>query len=390
MISEMEIVPIWSSLGNQTVKVFVKTEKGVFSASSPTFLDRGKHDFKHLEVNQAIKKFHSVKKEFIGLDEGNYDIIDDKISRLGINNMGANTAAALSKACVKAGGEGNGYKILSPEAVRFPVPMASIVSGGVHGGYCSIQNFFVIPRVSTVYEAVTENHKFWEDVGRMMEKRGMILGRSGEGSWIVHFTDLKTIEFLVHHASQRNLGVGVDFGGSNLYNRGKYVYEKIGKKFDIGEQLEFVKHMVNTYNITYIQDPFQENDFEAYAELRKKLKNVKIVGGELYSSQPNRFKKGLDRKCTNGVAITIEGVGTVSRAMRLADSIRESGQITVLADNAEETGDGFLADLGVGAGFDVLKYGISGSEHVAKVNRLLEIWFDVSSRKKPEMARPGI
>ena len=387
MIKDIEIVPIWSSMGNRSVKVVVKTDKGVFSASSPTFLDTGRNEFRHLEVTQAIKKFHDVKKEFIGMTEDDYDIIDDRINKLGINSIGANVAACISKACVKAGG---GYKVLKPDAMRFPIPMANIVSGGIHGGYCSIQSFFVIPRVNTLYEAVNENYLFWKDVGKMLKERGMILGRSSEGGWIVHFTDLKTIEFLSHHASQRNLGIGIDFGGSNLYNRGKYVYDKIGKKFDAGEQLEFVRQFVDRYNVTYVQDPFHGNDFENFSELRKKLKDVVVCGSELYSSQPTRIKRGISLKSTNGVNLEIERAGTVSRLVRLVDNIREVGHVSVLGDRVEETTDDFLADLAVGSGVDVLKYGVSGGEHLSKINRLLEIWFDVSSRITPEITKLSI
>ena len=388
MIKDMEIVPIWDSMGQPSIKAVVKTEDGVFSASSPNLVT-GKNEFRFLDSNSAVKKFQEVKNNFIGTDEHSYDIVDDKLNKIGFNNIGANVSAAISKACVKAGGHGRGYNLINPQANRFPVPMAAIFSGGKHGGYCSIKNFFVIPRVGTVYDAVNENYKFWKDMGEILKKRGMILGRASEGGWIVHFTDLKTLEFLSHHAGQRNLGIGLDFGGSELYKNGRYVYEKIGQKLDGGEQLEFIRQMVQKYHISYIQDPFNPNDFTKFAELKKKLR-IPVIGGELYASQPTRFKKGLNYSSTSGISLKMEQAATVSRIVRLVDNAREAGQITVLSDQENETEDDFLADLAVGAGVDVLRYGVSGSEHISKINRLLEIWYDVSSRGKPEMAMLGI
>jgi enolase len=386
MITEMEIVPIWSSLGNRSVKVVVKTENGIFSSSSPTFLNGEKYCPNDLEVNQAIKKFHEIKKEFIGMDEHSYDIVDDKIKKIGYGNIGAAVAACISKVCVKAGSNGNGYKLLNPEAFEFPIPMASIVSGGVHGGYSSIRNFFVIPRARTLYECLDENYSFWKDIGKLMKDRGVILSRSSEGSWISNFTDLKTLDFLSHYTGQKNLGLGIDFGGSQLYHKGRYIYEKIGQKFDTGEQIEFVKEMVRKYNITYIQDPFHPNDFDAFVELKKRLQGTLVVGDELYSSQIGRLKKGITMKATGGAVVKIEKAGSVSAAIRFMDNCKDSGQVKIISDRVEETEDGFLADLAVGGRADVFRYGISGSEHVAKINRLLEIWFDVASRKQPEMA----
>jgi enolase len=386
MITEMEIVPIWSSLGNRSVKVVVKTENGIFSSSSPIFSDNGKYCPADLEVGQAVKKFHDIKKEFIGMDEHNYDIIDDKIKKIGYGNIGAGVSACISKACVKAGGKGNGYRLLNNEAFEFPLPMAPVISGGIHGGYSSIQNFFVISRARTLYDCINDNYSFWKDIGKLMKDRGVILGRSSEGSWISNFTDLKTLDILSHYAGQKNMGLGIDFGGSRLYKKGRYVYEKIGQKFDAGEQIEFVREMVKKYNITYIQDPFQPNDFDAFVELKKKLQSTLIVGDELYSSQIVRLKKGISMKATTGAVVKIEKAGTVSAAIRFMDNCKDNGQVKIIGDRIEETEDEFLADLAVGSRAEIFRYGISGSERVSKINRLLEIWFDVAARKQPEMA----
>jgi enolase len=386
MILNIDILPIWISNGEKGIQITVKTENGDFSSFASTVPSINKWEPQVLEVSKAIKKVHEIKKEFLNVNEADFDIVDDKLEKL-YSSIGSNSCIAISKACIKAASKGNPYSFLNPQAKKFPIPMASILCGGKNGGYCNIQNFFSIPRgAKSFFNAIAINYAFWKKMETVLKDRGMILGMNSEGAWIPQLNDTKMIELIVHHAERNNIGIGLDFSASNFYKKGVYEYPKIGKKFDAGEQLEFVKSIIRNYHITYVEDPFHHNDFNAFSELTKKTRGTIICGDDIFASQPSRIKKGIKSKAGNAFTLKLDKSITVSKALRILDSAKETDFMPVVSDRTIDTNDNFLADFCIATETPLLKYGISGGERTAKTNRFQEIWFDIASRTEPEMS----
>jgi enolase len=136
--------------------------------------------------------------------------------------------------------------------------------------------------------------------------------------------------------------------------------------------------MIEKYRLVYVEDPFNENDYAAFAELKKSTKCI-ICGDDLYASQALRIGQGGQHGATNAAIIKMDQAGTVSRALRAIDACENSQMAYVVSHRSGETCDSFIADFAVGTGAKFIKCGIAGGERTAKLNRLLEIWNETES-----------
>ena len=391
MIKDIIAIPSYNSRGEQTLKIWIMNKHGFYSAYAPSGKSRGKWEAKTLDAKKALKKVPKIKKRLIGMKERDYEIFDDKLEKIGgkdLKKIGANLSIALSMANIRAASDNKVYKFLNPDARHVPFPLGNVIGGGAHGGFTSIQEFLVFaPKAKDIFQAIETNFKVWNDVGKALRLKGFTAGRNDEGAWIMRKDDLKTLDFITKIAEKHGAKVGVDIAAGEFYKRGKYTYHHLKKKFNSGEQLEFVKDIIKTYKLVYVEDPFHESDFKSFSELRKKVKCL-IVGDDLYATNPERIVKGIDKEAGNGVLIKPDQIGLVSRAMLTAEIAKRGGFIPVVSHRSGETEDTFISDLAVAVEAPLLKCGISGTERVAKVNRLIEIWNGIKgTKRKPQMAK---
>jgi len=391
MIQDIIALPAYNSRGEHTIKIWIKNKSGFYSAYAPTGKSRGKWEAKTLDVKKIFKILPRVKKNLKGMREEEFEVFDDKLERLGgkdLGKIGANLAVALSMANIRAASDNKVYKFLNPNTRTVPFPLGNVIGGGAHGGFTSIQEFLVFPaKAKDIFEAIDTNFKIWREVGDLLRLKGFTAGRNDEGAWIVRKDDLKTLDIVTKIAEKHGAKVGLDVAATEFYKKGKYVYHHLKKKFDSGEQLEFMKHLVKTYKLAYIEDPFRENDFKSFSELRKNVKCL-IVGDDLFATNPERIVKGIDKDSGNGVLIKPDQVGLVSRAILTAEIGKRGGFTPVVSHRSGETEDAFISDLAVAVESPLIKCGISGIERVAKMNRLIEIWNGIKgSKHKPQMAK---
>jgi enolase len=242
-------------------------------------------------------------------------------------------------------------------------------------------------KAKDIFEAIETNFKIWGEVGKLLQLKGFTVGRNDEGAWIVRKDDLKTLEIVTSVAEKYGAKVGIDVAASQFYKKGKYVYYHLKKKFDSGDQLEFMKHLIKTYKLSYVEDPFHENDFASFAELRKSVSCL-VVGDDLFATNLHRIMKGIDKESCNGVIIKPDQAGLVTRAIHAADVAKRGGLVPIVSHRSGETEDAFISDLAVALEAPLIKFGISGTERVAKVNRLIEIWNGIkNSKMRPQMAK---
>ncbi|MEM5814267.1 MAG: enolase C-terminal domain-like protein [Candidatus Aenigmatarchaeota archaeon] len=386
MIKDIAAVPAWNSRGEKTVKVVVKTDKGAFFAYAPSGKSKGRWEAPVLSVEQIMQETPEIRKNLTGLDEGDWEKFDSHIEQVCGRNFekcGANFACALSMAVIRAASLNRVYKILGGGAA-FPYPIGNVVGGGAHMGSTAIQEFLVIPvKAKTIAEAVETNIAVWQEVGRVLS-RSRHIGRNDEGAWISGTDDVQTMDVVVEAAEHNGARVGIDVAASQLFIKGKYQWASLKKEFSTSEQLEFLKMMIEKYRLVYVEDPFNENDYAAFAELRKSVKCI-ICGDDLYASQALRIGQGAQHGATNAAIIKIDQAGTVSRALRAVDACDNGQMAYVVSHRSGETCDSFIADFAVGTGAKFIKCGIAGGERTAKLNRLLEIWNEVSETTAPQM-----
>jgi enolase len=379
-IKDISVLPAWNGRGEKTVKVSVKTDTGIFSAYAPSGKSKGRWETPVLGVEQILQAFPDIKKQLVGLDEGDWEKFDSHIEQVCGRNLekcGANFAAALSMAVVRAASRNKVYSILGGGNV-FPYPIGNVVGGGAHMGSTAIQEFLVIPiKAKTLAEAVETNFAVWQEVGRIVN-RARHMGRNDEGAWISGTDDVQTLDVVVEAAEHNGARVGLDVAASQMFMKGKYQWASLKKDFNTGEHLEFLKMMIDKYKLVYVEDPFNENDYAAFAELRKATKCI-ICGDDLYASQALRIGQGGQHGATNAAIIKMDQAGTVSRAMRAIDACENSQMAYVVSHRSGETCDSFISDFAVGTAARFIKCGIAGGERTAKLNRLLEIWNEAES-----------
>jgi enolase len=273
------------------------------------------------------------------------------------------------------------YRLLGEKSV-FPFPMGNAAGGGAHMGSTSIQEFLVIPvKAKTMREAIETNAAVWQEVGRVFN-RSRHTGRNDEGAWISGTDDVQTLDVVAEAAEHNGARVGIDVAAGQMFSNGRYRWASLKKEFDTGEQLEFLRLMIQKYRLFYVEDPFNENDYGAFAELRKRT-DCLISGDDLYASQPLRIAQGSHHGATNAAIIKMDQAGTVSRALRAIDACKNAKMEHVISHRSGETCDAFISDFSVATGARLLKCGIAGGERVAKLNRLFEIWNEAEG---PRMA----
>ncbi|MFZ3077847.1 MAG: hypothetical protein WA139_05295, partial [Candidatus Aenigmatarchaeota archaeon] len=265
LIKDIFLSRIFNSRGEPSVKVSVLTEKGLFSSCAPHGASSGKYEAKNLEVGKIEKVFPKLKKNFIGL-EADFSVVDEMFGQFGgkdFAKIGGNFSIALSQAVCKAASQNNPNRLFG-QVKYFPFPLGNVIGGGAHGGETDIQEFLVIPtKAKTIQEAAETNFEIWRRAESALKARGFVAGRNDEGALVSRLNDLKTLDLVSEIAEDFGARVGLDFAASELYGKKHYIYEKLGKKFSESGQLDFVLHLIKTYRLAYVEDPFHKNDFSS-------------------------------------------------------------------------------------------------------------------------------
>jgi enolase len=381
MIKDLVLSQVYNAVKEKTIKVSIKTEKGVFSACAPSGTSAGEYEAKRLDVKTIVKNFPETKKNFIGKSE---DAVDNIIEGVGIGKLGANLSIALSIAAVRALSKNNAYQFFNKKARTFPFPLGNAIGGGAHKGYTSEQEFLILPvKSKSIKEAVKANQSIWNDVGKLIKSKGILMGNNFEGAWMCKLNDLETLDMLSRISENYGTRIGIDFASSQFYRDGKYCYINPEKKLSPEEQFEFVLGLIRTYRLVYVEDPFHENDFEHFSELTKKV-DCLVTGDDLFVTQSERLKMGIRKKAGNAIIIKPDQVGLVSKALETIKIAKKANYKTVVSHRSRDTTDSFIADLALGTSSPVIKCGIHGKERTSKLNRLIGLWSKV---EKPEMAK---
>ncbi len=377
MIRDIKGFRIYNSRGERTLLVKITTDYGTFSGSAPSGKSRSKYEAHIIPVERSLKIIQKIKHNFIGLNESDFDILDEMLVELGGNNfqkIGAHIGVALTSALLKASYFGDPYKYF--DEIRFPYPIVNVMGGGKHGGGTDIQEFHLIPTKAESFPQAIEMCQ--EGIGRiktiLLSKR-KFAGKNDENALISDLKEEKTLDILREIADDLEADIGVDMAASSLYNKSKkrYVYEKMGREALPSQQIEAVKELVDTWKIYYVEDPFHEDDFDSFAELLKWNDKILVCGDDLYSTNITRLKRGLRLNSCNSMIVKPNQAGTLGLAMKVAQHAKTRNYKIAVSHRSGETNDPVIADIALGIG-DFIKTGVWGGERLAKMNRLLELW----------------
>jgi enolase 1/2/3 len=300
--------------------------------------------------------------------------------------IGGNTATAVSLAVAQAAANERGvplWGLLKRPGVagtEFPAIVGNCLNGGRHAiGGPDIQEFHAVargPPAAAVRAAIAVH----AEVGRRLKAQfpKMALGRGDEGGWVAPLDNVEAIELLaasctaVRDQSGADVHPGLDLAATEFYREGKYRYR--GHTFDTEAQLDFLTRLVERFDLRYVEDPFDEEAFDAFARLTEAVgKRALVVGDDLFTTSLPRVIEGDRRHSTNSVLIKVNQVGTLSDTFATVDYARGHGMVPVVSHRSGDVPDGWLAHLALATGAAGLKCGLLGGERVAKLNELLRL-----------------
>jgi enolase len=326
------------------------------------------------------------------LDQG---LIDRQLCELdGTPNksrLGANAILAVSMAVARAGATLAGlplYRYLGgADAATLPMPMLNIINGGAHAtNNLDIQEFMIMPVGGPTFaEALRLAAEVFQTLKKVLASRGLATGVGDEGGFAPdlpsHEAALDLILKAVEKAGYRpgeEVVLALDAAASEFYDKaaGTYVFKKSGGPSRSAQALtDYYRDLAARYPIVSIEDGLAEGDWDGWVHLTAQLgRRLQLVGDDIFVTNVNYLKQGIERGAANAILIKLNQIGTVTETLETINLARRHGYRCVISHRSGETEDTFIADLAVATGVGQIKTGsVSRSERIAKYNRLLVI-----------------
>ena len=397
---------ILDSRGNPTVEVDCFVEGIMVSrAAVPSGASTGAYEAIELRdggnkwngkgVEKAVENVNEIiSPKLIGLDLSSpysQELVDEILLELdGTKNkskLGANAMLGVSMSCLKASAvlreidcwEHISYIMDTKPSI--PVPMMNILNGGAHASSdVDIQEFMVIPHGFDNYKsALRAGTECYHSLKSELKKDGLLSGIGDEGGFAPNLpTNEHGLQYMVRAIegagySTDEIGIALDVAATEFYTDGKYNFDQ--KKIS-GEELgEIYSGWADEYPLLSIEDPFDEDDWDSWNLLTKKIgKDCQIVGDDLYVTQVKRLQKGIDTSSSNSILVKLNQVGTVSETFETLKLAWDSKFSTIISHRSGETSDTIIADLAVGSNAGQIKTGAPArSDRTSKYNQLLRI-----------------
>jgi enolase len=407
IIEDLIARKIFNNRGEETIEVDVITTSGFGRASAPAGKSRGKAEVIYYPqggVDQAIKKIDElIAPELAGLNADFQEEIDNTLHEIdgstNFKNIGGNTAFAISLANAEAAANSHGlllFQFIGGNAAdTMPYPLGNCISGGLHarGKSPDIQEYLALPHgAETFLEAATANTQIHKKIGDTLKKKSSSFngGKSDEGAWLANIDTIDAFEVMakaceeVGNEFDFECGFGIDVASSSFWNEKeeKYIYENENKKRDTAEQLEFMLELIEKYHLSYVEDPFHEEDFESFADLTRKSKNCLICGDDLFTTSTERLNNGIKINAGNAIIIKVNQIGTLSDAVETIDAAQRHGYDPVVSHRSGDTCDWHIAHLAVAFKCPIIKTGVVEGARIAKINELIRIEHFLGNRAK--------
>ena len=310
------------------------------------------------------------------------------------SSLGANAMLAVSMAVARAAAEALGLPLyryfggISPRLL--PVPMMNILNGGKHAtNTVDFQEFMIMPvQAETFAEGLRICAEIYHNLKKLLEEKGLSTGVGDEGGFAPNLPDAESVlDFLVEaieasgYIPGQDIKIAMDAASSELYNEKTGMYHFPGESKlkgeevlrDTGEMISYYERLVENYPIISIEDGLDENDWDGWQELTKRLgEKIQLVGDDLFVTNTKRLDAGIKLHCANAILVKVNQIGTLSEAFEAVEMAHKNGYKAVISHRSGETEDTTIADIAVALNAGQIKTGAPcRSDRVAKYNRLL-------------------
>ena len=405
MIKIIKVVgrQVFDSRGNPTVEAEVylndKTKAlaivpsgastGAFEAYE--LRDKNKNYFLGKSVLKAVKNINTViNKNLKNVKISDQKKIDQILLELdGTENkkkLGANALLAVSLAASKASASSKKKELYQHLGKNFllPKPMMNIINGGAHAdNNLRIQEFMIRPdSAKNFMDAMEKCFLVIQNLKKILQSKGLLTNVGDEGGFAPSInSNEEALEMIVDAIEKSKLRPGkdvnicLDVAANELMNKDGLYSLNTTEFISVEESINYYKKLVLKYPIKSIEDPFAENDWNAWSKLTKEIgKNVQIVGDDLFVTNVSRLRRGIKEKSANSILIKVNQIGTLTETLNVIDLAKKNNFSTVISHRSGDTEDTFIADLAVATESTQIKTGsLARSERVAKYNRLIRI-----------------
>ena len=411
---------ILDSRGNPTIEAEVLAGENIVGrAAVPSGASTGKYEAVELRdqeeryggkgVERAVENVNScLAKAVIGMNVFDQKEIDRALCKAdGTENkssLGANAILGVSMAAARAAAKGLNiplYRYLGGvQAKKMPVPMMNILNGGVHADNpLDIQEFMIVPvRETSFRERLRICAEIYHMLRAVLKGKGLQTGVGDEGGFAPELADTKEALRTIRDAAERagyrmgrDIMIALDVAASELYieEKGGYIFAGEGKKGEpvvrtTEEMISYYEELVEEFPIFSIEDPLDEEDWDGWKKLTKKIGNrVQLVGDDLFVTNAQRLRKGIELGAANAILIKVNQIGTLSETFETIKTAQEAGYNVIVSHRSGETEDTIIADIAVAFNTGQIKTGAPcRSERVAKYNRLLRIEEQIGEKEK--------
>ena len=402
---------ILDSRGNPTVEVEVVADNGVLGrASVPSGASTGIHEavelrdgdkerYLGLGVSKAVDNVNVIiSKELIGKSIFNQRELDQAMIDLdgteNKGNLGANAILGVSLAIAKCAANSLNlplYKYIGgANAHVLPTPMMNIINGGAHAdNKLDFQEFMIIPNRDTIKERLRVGAEVFHNLKKVLNEKGLSTGVGDEGGFAPNLESNKEGFDLIIEAINKagyipgeDVNIAIDVAASEFYKDGLYHLTGENRSLTTDELIDFYEELVNTYPIISIEDPVDENDWEGFTKITKRLGDrIQLVGDDLFVTNKKCLQMGIDKKAGNAILLKVNQIGTITETLETIELARLNGYNTIISHRSGETEDTTIADLAVGLNLGQIKTGsMSRTDRICKYNQLLRIEEELKNR----------
>ncbi|BBL45581.1 enolase [Nanobdella aerobiophila] len=376
---------VLNSRGDPTIEVEINKS----SEAAPEGASKGKYEAPYIDPQKAVELFNNELVDFLKtFDIQSYKDLEAFESEFesigGIKRYGANTLIATEFAILRAWSNYEGrniYEFFNKNPKMNIKILANVIGGGAHakGRSTNIQEFLISPDTNNLPLAIFVASYIHKLLGKRLELLDdrFLYGKDDEGAWTTFLDDntvfnvIKMVFGEIKEDYNIGINIGIDLAASQLYKNNSYQYKD--KIFSREEQIKYVKSLIELYDLFYVEDPIDEEDFDGFAEINNNTKSL-IVGDDLTVTNTERIKKALVYKSIKGVIIKPNQIGSVVKAFETVKLCKENNLIPILSHRSGETDSNIIADIAVGFEVPYVKFGIVNGERIAKLNRLIRIY----------------
>ena len=411
VIEDVHIRKILDSRGMATIEIDVITWNGFGRAAAPSGASTGSREvvsFPDGGVDIVVRELEDlIASELIGMDACDITTIDEVLCEIdGTDNLsaiGGNTTVAISMAVAKAAAASYNmplYKYIGGNLINeLPYPLGNMMNGGAHAGHNApdIQEFLTVPvGAKNMVDAIFANASIHKKLKKLIQSKDSTFtgGKGDEGGWVPNISNLDALEIQAQACEDVSDEIGIeirpalDMAASEIWDakQQKYIYNQDNIKKDTGDQIDFVNDIIDTYNMFYVEDPFDENDFDGFSQLTAKVGNKCLIcGDDLFVTNKEFLAKGIEMNAANAIIIKPNQIGFLSQTYATVKLAKENNIVPVVSHRSGETTDDTIAHLAVGFSAPLIKTGAIGGERIAKLNELIRIEEEIPNSKMGEL-----